>query len=62
MGPFGAHDMIEIEYDMKLDKDRKWYRHDKHLSYHMFGAHMITNIISYLSQLNDIITLVINYN
>jgi len=22
-GPFGAHDMIEIGYDMKLDKDRK---------------------------------------
>jgi len=22
-GPFGAHDMIEIVYDMKLDKDRK---------------------------------------
>jgi len=27
-GPFGAHDMIEIGYDMKLDKDRKWYKHD----------------------------------
>jgi len=22
-GPFDAHDMIEIGYDMKLDKDRK---------------------------------------
>ena len=22
-GPFGAHDRIEIRYDMKLDKDRK---------------------------------------
>jgi len=22
-GSFGAHDMIEIGYDMKLDKDRK---------------------------------------
>jgi len=27
-GPFGAHDMIEIGYDMKLDKDKKWYKHD----------------------------------
>jgi len=29
--------------------DRKGYGHDKHLSYHMFDAHMITNIISYKS-------------
>jgi len=28
----------------------------------MFDAHMITNIISYMSQLNDMITLVINSN
>ena len=55
------HDMIEIWYDMKMDKDRKWYRHDKHLSYRMFDTHMITNIISYISQLNDKITIAINY-
>jgi len=46
---------------MKMDKDRKWYRQDKHLSYHMFDTHMITNIISYISQLNDKITTAINY-
>ena len=40
LSPFGAHDMIEIGYDMKMDKDRKWYRHDKHISYHMFDTHM----------------------
>jgi len=54
-GPFGTHDMIKI-------KDRKRYRQDKHLSYHIFGAHIITNMISYISELNDIITLIINYN
>jgi len=56
-GLFGAHDMIEIGYDMNLDNDRKWYRHDKHLSYHMFVVHMI----SYISQLNGKITLIINF-
>ena len=58
---FGAHDMIEIGYDMKMDNDRKWYRQDKHLFYRMFDIHMITNIISYISQLNDKITTTINY-
>ena len=44
---FGVHDMIEIGYDMKMDKDEKLYRQDKHLSYHIFDTRMITNIISY---------------
>jgi len=61
LGPFGSQDRIEIEYDIKLDKDRKWYRQNKHLSYQVFDAHMITNIISYISQLNDKISPVINY-
>lgn len=39
----------------------KGYKQDKYLSYHIFDAHMITNIISYTSQLNDKIIIVINY-
>jgi len=34
-GLFSTHDMIETEYDKKGDNDMI------HLSYHVFGTHMI---------------------
>jgi hypothetical protein len=37
---------LEIEYNIKLDRDIIWYKHDKHLLYYEFDGHMITNKIS----------------
>ena len=34
---------------MKHDRDRIWYRQDKHLSYHVFDVHMITTRITLFS-------------
>jgi len=42
---FGVYDKIETQCDYKLDNDMMRQRHDIHLSYHAFNAHMIKKMI-----------------
>jgi hypothetical protein len=44
--------MIVTRYDIKQDNDRIWYELDNsylQLSYHLFGAPRITNMITIIS-------------